>query len=213
MREILREGFYRAVQVLLQGTGVPCLEVRAIGRQHVPRSGGVILASNHQSFLDPLLASVGLERRLRYLARESLFRNPAFAGLIRLLGAVEIQRESSGVGGVRLCLDLLRQGNAVLLFPEGTRTRDGHVGLVRPGISLIARRGGVPIVPVTICGAYDVWPRHRLLLQPGHVEVSYGKPIPPAQCARLKAQELAGLIRRRLVEDLQRLRRRYHRGR
>ena len=210
MREILKAGWYRCLQVLLQGAGVTCFQVRALDRHRVPRRGGVILASSHQSFLDPLLVAVGLQRRVTFLARETLFRRSAFAGLIRSLGAVAIRRESLGVSGVRSSVELLREGRVVLVFPEGTRTRDGEIGLVRPGVCLMAHRAGVPVVPVTICGAYEVWPRNRLLLRPGHIEMRFGRPISPEVCAQLGARGAAGLIRRRLSEDLTGLRECYH---
>ena len=213
MRETLTAGWYRVVHVLVQGVGVSCWQIRAIGRHRVPRRGGVILASNHQSFLDPVLVGVALRRRPRFLARESLFRHAPFAWLIRSLGAVAIQRDAVGAAGVRRCVELLGQGQVVLMFPEGTRTRDGEVGTVRPGVALIARRARVPVVPVTICGAYEVWPRHRPWLGLGRIEVRFGEPIPPETCARLGARELAGVIQRRLSDGLSGLRRRYHRRR
>ena len=99
--------------------------LRSEGRQHVPRSGPALLVANHQSFLDPLLVGLCSRRHLRFLARKSLFRHPGFAWLIRALNAVPIDQDGVGKEGIRIILEQLNAGQAVVVFPEGTRTPDG----------------------------------------------------------------------------------------
>jgi len=141
--------------------------------------GGMLLASNHQSFLDPVLVGMSMPRPLNFLARQSLFRVPGFSALIRALGAHPLRRGRMDAAAIRTMLRLLRGGRWVLVFPEGTRTRDGSLGSFRPGSAELASRAGVPVLPVCIEGAHRAWPRHSALPRPARVAVAYGKPIQP----------------------------------
>jgi 1-acyl-sn-glycerol-3-phosphate acyltransferase len=132
--------------------------LRSEGRQRVPRSGPALLIANHQSYLDPVLLGLCSRRHLCFLARKTLFKNPVFAWLIRTLGAVPIDQEGVGKEGIRTILEQLRAGKAVVVFPEGTRTPDGAMHPLRPGIHLLIKRTEAPIVPVGIAGAYHAWP-------------------------------------------------------
>ncbi|MBI2899530.1 MAG: 1-acyl-sn-glycerol-3-phosphate acyltransferase [Planctomycetes bacterium] len=161
---------------------------RAYGLKNVPRSGGVILAANHQSYLDPALVGVGLDRDLHSMARTTLFRNPAFGALIATLNAFPVERDSGDVKGVKEALRRLKAGHALVMFPEGTRTRDGLVAPMKSGIRLLAERAAVPIVPVLVEGAYRVWPRMRALPEPGPVSVVYGPPVSAADGADFAAR-------------------------
>jgi len=132
--------------------------LRSEGRQRVPRTGPVLLIANHQSFLDPILVGLCSRRHLCYLARKTLFNYPVFAWLIRNLGAVPIDQEGVGKDGIRIILEQLRAGRAVVVFPEGTRTPDGAMHALRPGIHLLIKRTQAPIVPVGIAGAFAAMP-------------------------------------------------------
>jgi 1-acyl-sn-glycerol-3-phosphate acyltransferase len=155
-------------------------QVRAFGREHVPPGGGVILASNHQSYLDPILIGAVMDREVHYMARTSLFRIPALGALIVTLNAFPIQRDTSDVKGVKTALARLQAGKVLLVFPEGTRTRDGHVAPMKSGIRLLAERAAVPVVPVLVEGAYSVWPRLRRFPGPGQINVLFGPAVPLA---------------------------------
>ena len=123
-----------------------------------PPTGRCLLVSNHQSHLDPVLVGLACPRQLKYLARHDLFFWP-FSWWIRALGAVPIDRKRGAVGGMKTTLKLLKQNEAVLVFPEGSRTYDGQLQPLRPGFCLLARRSGATIVPVAIQGAYAAMPR------------------------------------------------------
>lgn len=152
--------------------------IRVFGRENVPAAGGVILASNHQSFMDPPFVGVGLNRQVHYMARKSLFhRNALFTGLIRSLNAFPVERDRGDVGAVRETFRRLKDGAAVLVFPEGTRTRDGGIGQLKPGVFAIAVKTGAPVVPTVIDGAYEAWPRTRLFPRPRRVRVLFGEPL------------------------------------
>jgi 1-acyl-sn-glycerol-3-phosphate acyltransferase len=139
--------------------------LRVSGRHNVPKTGPVLLVSNHESHFDPPLVGIGSPRPLRYLARSTLFKFKPFAWVIRTLGAVPIDREV-GTDGLKAVLGLLEQGLPVLMFPEGTRTENGQMQPFKPGISLLAKRAKCTIVPVGIAGCYHAWPRQHKLPTP-----------------------------------------------
>ena len=172
--------FYAFARYLCQIGCLLAFRLRVFGRHNVPRHGGVLLASNHQSFLDPVLVGVGLPRQVHFMARETLFRTRAFGRLIRMLNAFPIRRGESDRSAIREAIRRLRSGAALVVFPEGTRTRDGSIGPIRPGIFAIASRAGAPIVPVVIDGAFDAWPRHSKLIRPAGICIQYGPPILPS---------------------------------
>jgi 1-acyl-sn-glycerol-3-phosphate acyltransferase len=176
--------------------------LRIQGRRRIPRRGPVLLIANHQSFLDPILVGVTAPRHLCYLARKSLFKGK-FGGLIRSLHAVPIDQEGVSKEGLRTILQLLEQGEAVVVFPEGTRTPNGELQPLKPGIQLLIRRTRAPIVPVGIAGAFQAlpyWkkvPKLAPLLMPATrstLAVSVGEP--------LDGERLAGLPREQLLAEL-----------
>jgi 1-acyl-sn-glycerol-3-phosphate acyltransferase len=199
MRRVLGRLWYAYMQRVCQAVFPACFQMRAFGRGHLPKGGGVLLVSNHQSFLDPMLVAHGLCRQVRYLARDSLFRLPGFRGLIRSLGAIPLRRDGVGVSGIRDSLTLLTDGQALLVFPEGTRTRDGRVGPMRGGFGLLAKKAGVPIVPVAIQGAFEAWPRNKILFELRPVRIGLGEPIWPEQVADLGPRDVAKLVRERVI--------------
>jgi len=162
------------------------LRVDISGEESVPEAGPVILASNHQTLLDPPMVGLHVKRPPVYLARRSLFRNRLFARFIRYFGAVPIDREGPGVGSLRLALHFLEEGRVVVLFPEGTRSADGTVGAFRPGVALLAKKARAPVVPVRIAGGERVFPKGKRFPRPGRMTVRFGTPlrIEPGEDAR-----------------------------
>jgi 1-acyl-sn-glycerol-3-phosphate acyltransferase len=147
--------------------------------ERVPLSGGVILASNHQCYLDPPIGACLVRRQCNFLARSSLFRFGPFGWIIRNVGAVPLERGESDATALRRAVDLLKAGKPLMLFPEGTRSRDGALGKVQSGVAVIAMRAGAPVIPTFIHGAYDAWPRTKKLPRPRRVGVFYGELIAP----------------------------------
>ncbi|MCX7703444.1 MAG: 1-acyl-sn-glycerol-3-phosphate acyltransferase [Planctomycetota bacterium] len=134
--------------------------VRVRGRRNIPKKGSFIVASSHQSYLDPILIGFSCPLPVSYLAKASLFKNPLFGALIRSYGAFEIERDTADLGALRTAVEVLKKGARLLLFPEGSRSSDGSVGEVKAGVFLIAKRADVPILPVRIRGAYKAWNRN-----------------------------------------------------
>ena len=154
---------------------------------------------NHQSFLDPVLVTMALQREGNYMARDTLFGHRLFRWLIEYLNAFPIRRQSADIGAIKESLRRLKRGCVLVLFPEGTRTPDGRIGPMLPGLGAIAKKAGAPIVPTLIDGMYQTWPKGKLLPALGDVIVEYGQPIEPADYAHLSPEELMALIRTRLI--------------
>jgi 1-acyl-sn-glycerol-3-phosphate acyltransferase len=177
--------------------------LRTEGMRHVPGSGPLLVIANHQSFFDPVLIAVAVRRPVGALARKTLFRNPAFAWLIRSFNAVPIDQEGIGIEGLRVAVEILSRGRALLVFPEGGRTPDGLIQPLKPGIHLLIKRSRVTVLPVGIAGAYNAWPSWRAYPIPAPlflpatkqcIAVSIGCP--------LKAGCLTGLTRDQVLSTL-----------
>ena len=150
---------------------------RVFNAERVPLTGSVILASNHASFLDPPLVGSGLHRGINYLARESLFRFPGMGALLRSWSAVPVDRDGGGAAGLKAILARLLDGGVIILFPEGTRTRDGRLQPARSGIGLVVIKSDAPVVPVRTFGTYEAYGRHITFPRPRPVAVKYGRPM------------------------------------
>jgi len=174
-------------------------KARRVGLRNVPVEGGALLVSNHQSFIDPVVVGIHIRREVHFMARDSLFTNAFFGRLIAAVNAFPVRRGSADLGAIKESLRLLKHGHLVLMFPEGTRTADGRVQPLLPGMFAIAKKAGVPIVPVLIEGVFKAWPRHQFLPVPGDVVVEYGAPIMPDEFADLSPDELTAAVRERLV--------------
>lgn len=174
-------GFYTVSEWVLRMVFRAIWKLRVTGEELVPRHGSFVLAANHQSMLDPVVCGIAArDRPFTYIARDSLFRFKPFAMLIRLCGAVPIERGRGDSGAIRTALAELASGRALLLYPEGTRSLDGRTAECRPGVVLLARRAKVPLVLMAIEGASDAWPkdRSRPFLH-GALEVEIAPPISP----------------------------------
>lgn len=153
-------------------------------RERVPPTGPLLVASNHESFLDPpLVGTYATPRHVSFIARAGLFKFRPFAWLISWLNATPIKGDGNDTASIREIVRLLDQQHAVVIFPEGARSPDGQIQEFKRGISLLVKKGGAPVLPVAIAGAFDVWPRSRSF--PGKLGsamgVNYGSPIPAAE--------------------------------
>ena len=123
------------------------------GLDELPLEGGLVIASNHISFWDPPLIGAAIPRESYFLAKEELFQTPVLGPLIRSVNAIPIRRGAADLQGLTRAIDALRRGAAVLLFPEGSRMRDGELHPARPGVGLMAVNAEVPIAPCFISGS------------------------------------------------------------
>jgi 1-acyl-sn-glycerol-3-phosphate acyltransferase len=155
--------------------------LRIEGRSNLPREGGAVLASNHQSFLDiPLIGGCAVPRHVAFVARDTLADWAWLAFVMRQSSAVLIRRGTSDRRALRQMADHLEAGDLVAIYPEGTRTRDGSLQEFKGGALLAARIAKVPIVPVGIRGAFEAWPRGVAVPRPKKIGVRFGAPIDSA---------------------------------
>lgn len=192
--------WYRLVQCLSSVCFAAFFGVRATGRRNVPESGPALLISNHLSYIDVFLLGLLLPRPLNYVARSTLFV-PGLSALIRSVGGFAIQRDGLGASGMKETIRRLRNGGIVVLFPEGTRSRDGDLGEIKAGIAVLASRAKVAVIPTGIAGTFESWSRSRPIPVPHPLRVHYGPPISPEQLAALEPDAAVALIRDRLLES------------
>jgi 1-acyl-sn-glycerol-3-phosphate acyltransferase len=155
-------------------------DLRSRGTEHVPAEGPLLIVANHVSVLDPPLVGGAAPRQLAFLAKAELFQIPLFGGLIRRLGARPLRREGADAGALRTALRVLKDGGALLVFPEGTRGEEGVLGRAKPGAGMLAVLGGAPVIPVYISGSGQAWPRGRRFPRRARVTVTFGPPMPVA---------------------------------
>ena len=197
-RSLASRVWYEFLCRCLQLGGILAYGVRHYGRHNIPISGGVLVVSNHQSHFDPPLVGMGVPRRMNYLARDTLFGFAPFRWLISSLDAIPIDREGMGLGGIKESLRRLKRGEMVLVFPEGTRTRDGEIAPFRPGFTALAARSGAAILPVAVDGAYAAWPRNQKFPGLGRIRVRYGPPLLPEEIRGRDERELLAEVERRV---------------
>jgi 1-acyl-sn-glycerol-3-phosphate acyltransferase len=133
--------------------------LRTYGRENLIEDGPAILASNHASFLDPPLVGVCCRKDVYFLARKSLFEKPIIGPILAQLNTVPVDRDRGDVGAIRAMIKLLKSGNRVLVFPEGTRSKDGNLQPARAGVGLLIAKSLAPVVPVRVFGSYSALPR------------------------------------------------------
>jgi len=167
--------WYRGVRRVANALLDVLLVRERAGFEHVPRDGGIIVASNHFAFWDPPVLGATLPRELHYLTRAAFFDVPGFGGLIRSLNAIPIRRGVADHAGLERALGVLAAGNALLVFPEGGRMKDGRLHPALPGLGHLVSRARVPIVPVYVSGTNRI---RRCMLRRDRVRISVGAPLP-----------------------------------
>ena len=191
---------YRFGRRLFQVTMCALWKIRVFNRRYEPATGGAVYICNHQSFLDPMLMSLALRRPMNYMARDNLFRFPVFRQIIESLNAFPVKRGTADTGALKEAMRRLKHGGQVVVFAEGTRTIDGRIGPLLPGVTMLAQRAADWTVPVLIDGAFECWPRTQILPSPGSIVVQYGRPIPREQAAAADPQEFVERVRQTLIE-------------
>lgn len=151
--------------------------IQYIGTDNFPKDGAVILASNHASFFDPIIAGISCNRPLYFMARKSLFRNNIFGKILIWVNALPLKRDSADFGAFRDVLAKLREGKSVLIYPEGTRSIDGNLGKPKAGIGFLAVSSKAKVVPCYIKGSREALPKGARFPKFTKISVYYGEPL------------------------------------
>jgi 1-acyl-sn-glycerol-3-phosphate acyltransferase len=199
-----RTWLYGLGQGLLKLLAITLFDLRCFGVKNVPKRGGVLIVSNHQSYLDPAVLGVKVKRPMSFMAKSELFVNKFFGGMITAVNAYPVRQGDGDVGAVRETINRLQEGHVLVMFPEGGRTENGEIEKMEGGMGLIVRRAGpaVKVVPAAIYGAYQAWPRQNLLPHPSPIRVKYG---PALDLSDKRASEIVKILEaeiHRLFEEL-----------
>lgn len=147
------------------------------GRENVPKEGAFLLVCNHTSYLDPMIMGIVTGRRLSYMARDTLFRNPWLGFILPRLGVFPIKRNTADKKAIRESLDRLARGLPLLLFPEGTRHGASGEKKIEAGAGFLALKKNVPVIPVYIAGSEKVLPPGAKFFKRGRIRVRFGRPL------------------------------------
>ncbi|HHN64612.1 MAG TPA: 1-acyl-sn-glycerol-3-phosphate acyltransferase [Nitrospirae bacterium] len=165
------------------------------GEHNIPRTGGVIIASNHLSYLDPILIGISMKRQAYYMAKASLFKNPLISWFVRIF-SIPVDRESPKPSTIKEAVKILKEGRVLVLFPEGGRSRSGEIGGGKRGVAMIAAMSKAPVVPAYIEGTDRALPRGAKFIRPVRVRIVFGKPI------EIQSTESSRDYQKRLAEEI-----------
>jgi 1-acyl-sn-glycerol-3-phosphate acyltransferase len=175
--------WYHFVLILARGVFWLIGGVKGVDEHNVPRKGGLIVAPLHVSNLDPEAVACGTNRHLRFMAKEELFKGKFLGWLIRSLGAFPVKRGEGDTESIRFAMECLEKGQAVLIFPEGTRGDGKHIQPINRGVAMLAKRTGVPVLPVGVVGTHIAWPKGQKKIKRAKMRIIYGKPFTYAEIA------------------------------
>jgi 1-acyl-sn-glycerol-3-phosphate acyltransferase len=172
-----------------------------IGRENVPK-GGCLIVSNHVSYMDPTTVGWAVAREIHYLGRKSLFKPPFWSWFLPICNVLPIDRDANDISGLRRIIRMLKEGHAVLLFPEGTRSSDGTLQAAEPGAGLVALKAGVPILPVRVFGTFESLSRHTKRLRFHPIRVVIGKPYQPTIVEGRREKESYGPVAQEMMDKI-----------
>jgi 1-acyl-sn-glycerol-3-phosphate acyltransferase len=162
------------------------IRVRVVRQEKLEDGRAYLFLSNHASNLDPPVITPLLGQRISIMAKQELFKIPFLGRAMRAAGFVAVNRSDNrtAIRSIRDAIGVLQSGRGMLVFPEGTRSRDGKLLPFKKGPFLLAMEAGVPVVPITITGSHEAWPKGKISLHPGEIVVHFHAPIDPRQFAR-----------------------------
>ena len=180
------------------------LRFESHGSENIPATGGCIIASNHVSYLDPPVIACGVTHRLiHFMARDTLLRTRIGGWFFEGVQCISIDRNRGDVAALRKAIHVLKSGEALAVFPEGTRSLDGALKAAKGGIGFLIAKAAVPVVPAYVDGSYDAFPKGAKWIKPGRVRVFYGPAVQPAEFAalgddRVSYERLGALVMSRI---------------
>jgi glycerol-3-phosphate dehydrogenase (NAD(P)+) len=187
--------FYWIVRAVLQPFFLVYFRLSRMGREHIPRTGPVIFAANHRSFLDPFVMGTLIRRPLYYVAKQELFERRWQGWVLNALGAFPVERGQGDGEMIETAKAILQRGDCVVIFPEGTRIRRGPLGDPRRGVGRLALETAAPVIPVAVIGTDAV--RRGWRIRPRKVRIRCGRPLTYPLVAH-PSPELAGAVTDRI---------------
>ncbi len=189
---LMYEVFNRALRMALR---IAAIHVHVEGLADVP-PGVCVFASNHCSNLDPVALTPQIPKRVALLAKKEVFRIPILSKAITLAGLIPVDRgnKETASESVDAAVESLKNGLSFCVYPEGTRSRDGHLLPFKRGTFLMAIRAGVPVVPVSLAGTQNLLRKGDWRLYPGEVTVKFGKPVDASRYSLDQRQELLDAV-------------------
>ncbi len=160
--------FYKVARAVIKAFLKIAFRIKVEGTENIPSEGALVVCANHQSLCDPLMLAMCMPFELKFMAKEELFKNRLFGGLIRALGAFPVKRGTGDIGALKLAIKVLSEGHRLVIFPEGSRSPEGYMAEGKSGAALIAVKSRANILPVGVCGKYKLFSR---------IVVRIGKPI------------------------------------
>lgn len=181
---------YAGLWLLVNAVGRLCFRFRVEGQDLVPKRGGVLVAANHASYLDIPFLGGGLRRRAAFLGRQDLFPTPGIHRLCRWLGWIPIRQNRLDREGFARAINLIKAGQVVVIYPEGSRTLDGKLRPGKPGVGVIVAETGCPVVPAYISGTFEALPAGARRIRFRPIRVVFGPSIDfSAEAQRLSGKE------------------------
>lgn len=193
---------------LAQGIVTPLFRLyfqhRTYGMENLPDKSGAVIATNHASVLDPPFIGAGLSRPLFIMAKQSLHDLPLFGSFIRTMHSFPVRRERGGQGAIQKAIKIVQSGNLVLIFLEGTRTRDGKLQKPKAGIGKIVKESGRPVIPGYVHNSFRALGPGKWIPRPVKTWTRFGKPLQFSDCvddslsSREQYQQLADTVMERI---------------
>ncbi|PAW79405.1 MAG: hypothetical protein B9S32_02360 [Verrucomicrobia bacterium Tous-C9LFEB] len=191
--------FYRFAYKIVEAVTLNLFHGRIEGRENVPM-GGCLVVSNHVSFFDPTTVGWAIGREMYFLARKTLFKPPVMDWLLPHCNSLPIDRDNADLPGLRRIINMLKDGEMVLLFPEGTRSPDGSLQAAESGAGFVACKAQVPILPVRVFGTFEALSRHHKMLTYHPLRIVIGKPFLPPSGKGLGKEDYEALAKRMMDE-------------
>jgi len=179
-------------------------KLKVTGMEHLVREGPVLVVANHESFIDPPLIGTLYQDDMYYLARKSLMSTPALKWIYKAWNSIPVDQDRPDMSGIKAIVKLLKDGNRVLVFPEGERTESGELGVAQPGTGLVVAKSGTLVQPIRIRGAREALPRGSGRVRFARVSLNIGPPIrfTPEELAAAHGKEGYQKIADRLMEAI-----------
>lgn len=211
-RNISMTWLYRAVLFLAWCFFKVFYRYRVYGHEHF-YSNAAIIASNHTSYYDPPILAISWPEEVHFLAREGLFKNPLFGGLIRKLNSHPVSGDAGDVVVFKLICKLLNEGKKIILFPEGKRNFKDELGVLKPGIAMLVARTKSAVVPAYVYGTFSIWNRKNKFPKLwGKTACVFGSPILWEQFSHLEKKEAQIALTAKLAKSINALRQWYESG-